>query len=152
MSARDGLWQSPEGAVVIFDGVTMVRIHPGALPRQPSAVEYAPPRPTMRTTLGAIRAWCEPKGEDDPPFGSLCGVAVDWQQAWWTLGQIFGTLHDDTRVGLARADIGHTPAVAIVGDGWDVLIAGLDPRKVGRVPDVPLSPSRLLVMVKGGAS
>lgn len=152
---KDGITRAPDVCVVIYDGVTMVRIDPAALPAQTVGAVYAPPTPTERSTIGALRAWCEPKDDDkEPPLGTICGVALDWQQAWWTLGQILAPLPDSTPVGLARVDVGASPSVAFVGAGWDVLIAGLDPRtrEAKTAPPVALAPPRALAMVRGGAA
>lgn len=149
---KDGIRRAPDGSVVIYDGVTMVRIDPARLSAQTAGAVYVPPTPTERSTVGALRAWCEPKDDDDPPLGSICGVALDWQQAWWTLGQILAPLPDWTEVGLARVDVGATPSVAIIGEGWDVLIAGLDPRstQAATVRPVRLTPARVLRMAPRG--
>jgi len=151
---KNGITRAPDGSVVIFDGVTMVRIDPAALPAQTVGAVYVPPVTTERTTVGALRAWCEPKGDDDPPLGTICGVALDWQQAWWTLGQILSPLPDSTPVGLARVDVGASPAVAFVGEGWDVLIAGLDPRRkeARKAPRVDLAPPQARMTAPGGVA
>jgi len=144
------------GHVVIYDGPTLVRIDPAALPAAPASIQYTAPAPSARTTLGALRDWCEPTDDYEPSAGRLCGVVLDPHQAWWTLGQILGPVPDDTRVGLARTSIKDVPAVAITGEGWDVLIAGLvttlDPVQAAGVPAVRLDARRVLHMVRGGAS
>jgi hypothetical protein len=134
----------------------MVRIDPAALPAQKprQGSGFVPPPATEHSTLGALRAWCEPKDEEDPPLGTICGVALDWQQAWWTLGQILAPMPDSTEVGLAGVYTGTTPCVSITGKGWDVLIAGLDPRSMEATTaaPVPLTPAKVLRMVQGGAA
>ena len=141
---QPALRRTADGCVVIFDGVTAVRIDPAALPT-PKTVAFARPKVMKTTTLGALRYWCEPGAENDRP-GRICGVVVDPAQVWRALGQVLGALPGKEHIGLGRSVVKGTPVLVVMGAGWEAVIAGLrdslDPKAAAAHPAVALATVR----------
>ncbi len=139
------LRRTADGCVVIFDGVTAVRIDPTALPT-PETVAFARPKVMKTTTLGALRGWCDPDGDHFGTPGRICNVVVDPAQVWRAIGSVLGALPHADRVGLGRSVIKLTPVLVVMGAGWEAVIAGLrdslDPKATAQHPAVDLGTMR----------